>query len=136
MLNWVTEHCTTTIGWKCGARVNSKVILKCVPQRWALPQRPVAKPVSAPSTGGAVSPCSPRRRWPRSGIPRTCPGTRSRACRPGEEAAARGGWGPAPPSCCSESRWLGRECGGYKSTLLLWYVGKYYIPVHAFTLLC
>lgn len=53
-----------------------------------------------------LSPCSPRRRSPRSGTPRTCPGRRSRACRCGAGAGARVGWARSPPSWCSASRRL------------------------------
>lgn len=37
-------------------------------------------------------PCSPRRRWRRSGSLRTCLDTQNRACMCGEGAVGRGGW--------------------------------------------
>jgi len=71
---------------------------------------------SAPCWG---SPCSPRKRWLHSGSPRTCPGTQSRACRPGAVAAAMAGWEPAPPNCCSVSRWLWRKWQNVKIIIRL-----------------
>lgn len=53
-----------------------------------------------------VLPCSPHMHWHHSGIQRTCPGRRSRACRLGEAAVGTVGWGPTPQNWCCGFRWL------------------------------
>lgn len=56
--------------------------------------------------GTVVLPCSPHKHWHHSGIQRTCPGRRSRACRLWEGVAGTAGWGQAPQNWCSVFQWL------------------------------